>query len=71
MDEKIHLTLTGPYAGLSYCGIAIVDRVENEKYVHAPYAPYEKWAFKESLCPECKKLFLECLNDGWCDEWAN
>lgn len=55
-NQKVHITLTGPYAGYVLCA---APRNDDDKYVHAPYAPLDTWAFKDDLCKECKKLWLE------------
>lgn len=57
-----HLTLTGIYAGTTFCGIAPYDRDEGDEFAHLPYAqPDEVRAFVEThvTCEKCRKVYLE------------
>lgn len=50
-----HLTLTGRYAGQTYCGKTRSDALaDGEGLSHLPYGMTE--SFKESICPECMKV---------------
>lgn len=59
-DQIIHLTFTGKNAGLAFCE---VNREQAEKegarFIHPPYAPFEEWTFKASLCPACKGIYID------------
>lgn len=52
LDEYTHLTLTGYYAGMPLCDVDKPAAIERgEKFVHAMYAPIEKYT---ALCAKCK-----------------
>lgn len=53
--SKIHLTMTGVFAGVSICG----QRAEGDEGVHYVYAPIDKPEFREKVCPECLKAHVE------------
>lgn len=62
----IHFTLTGPYAGLTFCGISRHERKAEERYIHLPGSAYLKTLLDGSeLCPECRALYEEV---GDCEE---
>ena len=56
----IHLTHTGYYAGLPYCGAA--RGIEGEKYAHPNVKFLEKQENREKVCPECLKIWDDAAN---------
>lgn len=54
---KVHLSLTGPAAGLTYCGAQLL---KNERKVHMPLLRADKAAaFVDAhvTCEECAKIW--------------
>ncbi len=49
--EIIHLSFTGPYAGVRLCG---VSKAEGPHAIHAMFATDEQLA---EVCPECKRIW--------------
>lgn len=52
--SKVHLTMTGVFAGVSICG----QRAEGDTGVHYIYAPIDKPEFRATVCPECLKAHV-------------
>ena len=49
-----HLTMTGRYAGQTYCG---EPRIEGERYGHTPYiTDIDAWALQHVSCKECRDI---------------
>lgn len=58
----IHLTETGVNAGRRLCP---TDRSDGAQSVHAMYAPLENPEFRETVCPECLKVWaMEAYEEG-------
>lgn len=55
---EMHLTLTGAYAGRTFCGMYKADVENTVKFFHAGYVP--DVAFDDPrMCPDCLKLWRE------------
>lgn len=55
--QCFHLTLTGLYAGQTYCGIP--RGLPGARYGHLPYDDVEGFLEREDLCPNCRKVYRE------------
>jgi hypothetical protein len=53
--SKVHLTMTGVFAGVSICG----ERADGDEGVHYIYAPIDKPEFREKVCPQCLKAHVD------------
>lgn len=53
--SKVHLTMTGVFAGVSICG----QRAEGDKGAHYIYAPIDTPEFRATVCPECLKAHVD------------
>lgn len=55
----IHLTQTGPFAGVTLCGASRTEKeLQGDRFAHAAYAPIEH----PEICPECRKVWQLVLN---------
>lgn len=52
--SKIHLTLTGVFAGVSICA----QRAEGDEGVHMMFAPLDNAEFRAKVCPACLKEYV-------------
>lgn len=56
----IHLTHTGPYAGLPFCGCNKAERRKaGDTFAHVPYTQPEVFLARPDICPACKKVWEE------------
>lgn len=55
--KTVHLTHTGPYAGMAYCHISRQD-TPRDAFIHSLYSDYKTWDFKDKLCPHCIDIYL-------------
>ena len=57
---KLHITLTGVYAGTPICGIE--KRLARERGDEFAHMPYEETVFlaHPNLCPNCRHAWLSC-----------
>ena len=53
----LHLTMTGYYAGRTYCGTA--KGIEGHTYQHAAYSKEGLARQLETMCSECRKVLEE------------
>lgn len=59
---QIHLSETGANAGRRLCG---APRVDDNRSVHAMYAPLQNPTFLASVCRECLKIWaVEAYDEG-------
>lgn len=61
----VHFTLTGRYAGQTYCEAA---RNENDKYIHiqdenTPNMQQLLHSSDSELCPQCKEVYNSAYDD--------
>lgn len=52
--SKVHLTMTGVFAGVSICA----QRAEGDEGVHMMYAPLNSAEFRATVCPACLKEYV-------------
>lgn len=65
MNQKTHFTLTGRYAGQTYCG---EQRNETDKYMHikgekTPIMQRLLHSHDSELCSQCKEIYIEAGED--------
>jgi len=58
----IHFTMTGYYAGKSYCN---QEKNETDTYYHPAYNEDQNNALmnKPNFCPICKQVYLSIMNE--------
>ncbi len=49
----IHLTMTGPYAGQSFCG----TEKPGDEFNHANVKALEKSEYRAKVCPQCLDIW--------------
>lgn len=49
----IHLTLTGPHAGLPFCGASRLDAARGDECHHANGAALERPEYRAKVCGAC------------------
>ena len=59
-EAKIHLTITGMYAGTPLCGIS--RSLPGVEYYHAMYAP-QSIIDSPDMCAICKRMWDESESD--------
>ena len=59
-EPPIHLTYTGPLAGVTLCG---APRGEGWAY-HAVYAPIQQASYRSQCCVACLRTFAQAWNDA-------
>lgn len=55
-QARIHLTLTGVYAGTPICGAI---REPHDDGVHMIYAPLDNPEWRAQVCPDCLKAYID------------
>lgn len=60
----IHLTHTGPAAGIPFCGCNKVERREaGDTFAHVPYTGWTQFLARPDICPRCKQAWDEAGDD--------
>ena len=78
----LHLTMTGYYAGQTYCGAAKgIEGIEGHTYEHAAYSKEGEARQRAMMCPACRAIVDEIDADdtpapvdslqAWIDEGRN
>ena len=61
-----HLTHTGHYAGIPFCGINRQEAMAyGDTFCHVPYSNVDKFFALHDICHECKEVWFD---DGDVDE---
>lgn len=60
----IHITLTGFYAGIPYCGCNKEDRRKaGDSFMHMPYTHFREFMERADICPKCKQVWDDSANE--------
>jgi hypothetical protein len=54
----LHLTHTGYYAGVPFCGCdKETRRAEGDTFAHVPYSHLDQFFARGDICPACRKVW--------------
>lgn len=60
----IHITITGPYAGMPLCGCdREAEHIKGNTFAHVPYTNSAKWFACQDICPKCKEVWFDDNED--------
>lgn len=70
--STVHLTLTGPLAGQTLCGVSREDaRQAGHLLNHAQWAPLSREDYRSQCCRECLSVWAHSYDDNeQRPEWA-
>lgn len=70
--QTVHLTLTGPLAGQTLCGVSRKDAAESGHLLnHAQWAPLVRDDYRAQCCRECLLVWAESYDESeQRPEWA-